>query len=73
MSRHYRLAFTSCQCLALVPEVLSVADGGRCFLQRMIALGCAVGVIALLPVYWKHFASRRAAAQALPELVKKPE
>ncbi len=41
--------------------------------QRMLALGCAVGVVALLPVYLKHVAMRRAAAQAPPELVKKPD
>ncbi len=37
----------------------------------MLLLGCAAGIIALLPVYLKHMANRRAAAQALPELVKK--
>lgn len=41
--------------------------------QRMLVLGCAVGVVALLPVYLKHVAMRRAAAQAPPELVKKPD
>ena len=49
------------------------SDMVRCFSQRMIALGCAVGFIALLPVYLKHVAHRRAAAQSLPALVKKPE
>jgi len=43
----------------------------RALLQRMLLLGCAAGIIALLPVYLKHMANRRAAAQALPELVKK--
>ncbi len=41
--------------------------------QRMLVLGCAVGVVTLLPVYLKHVAMRRAAAQAPPELVKKPD
>ena len=41
--------------------------------QRMLVLGCAVGLVALLPVYLKHVAVRRAAAQAPPELVKKPD
>lgn len=52
---------------------MPLLTGVVCFLQRMIALGCAVGFIALLPVYLKHVANRRAASQSLPELVKKPE
>lgn len=51
----------------------AAAHSVRAPLQRMILLGCAAGVIALLPVYLKHVANRRAAAQAIPELVKKPD